>query len=115
MKLTKSRPYPRQPHGGAIATLTQSPTSQWQYPFIPLQPVCSPKKLPERLFEIWQDLCLEATGSDTVWGYPIPLMQIVNQLDSTESNVTLLLVQLEIPGYEYIASSTAITFHAPIV
>ncbi|HEY9643952.1 MAG TPA: hypothetical protein V6C57_25905 [Coleofasciculaceae cyanobacterium] len=114
MNLTKSRVYSHQPYGSWSGTLSQSPTSQWQYPFIPSSSVRHQKKLPEKLFEIWQDLSLAATGSDTVWGYAIPLRQIVDQLDLTASNVTILLAQLEVPGYEYIANSQSITFHAPI-
>lgn len=116
MNLTKlSRGHSRKPYCGLSWTLVQPQISQHQHPFIPSQSVRNfRKKLPEKLFQIWQDLSLEATGSDTVWGYPIPLMKIIEQLGITESNMTTLLAQLEILGCEYIADSTAITFHTPI-
>ncbi|MBD3886808.1 hypothetical protein IFO70_34795 [Phormidium tenue FACHB-886] len=95
--------------------LVQPQTPQWQYRFIPSQSIRNfHKRLPEKLFQVWQDLFLEATGSDTVWGYPIPLMHIAQQLGIAEANVIILLAQLEIPGYEHMANSTAITFHTPI-
>lgn len=110
-----SRGHLRKPYYGLFWMLTQSQTPQPQHSFIPSQSVHNfQKKLPDKLFQIWQDLSLEATGSDTVWGYPIPLLQIAQQLGITEANVRILLTQLEIPGYEHTANSTAITFHAPI-
>lgn len=73
----------------------------------------SQKGFTHKLFQLWQDLSLEATGSDTVWGYPVALMHIVERLGISELNLITQLAQLEMSKDEYTENPTAITFHSP--
>jgi hypothetical protein len=102
------------PHCGLMQTIIQPRSQQYPFSYSAQYIYASEREFTHQLFEIWQDLSLEATGSDTVWGYPVPLMQVVTSLGMSEPNLISQIAQTEIPYCEYAESQNTIAFHAPI-